>query len=103
MRTVAVRALLATLTAGTVFAGGAAADPPRGPAPALPGDNISPERKDRLREEVIDQMRALRMWKVTEELKLDEAGAAKVFPLLARFDDKIRELGKSRRETMRVL
>jgi Spy/CpxP family protein refolding chaperone len=82
----------------------ASADGAKGLAPGPLGpESISPEKKEKLREEVMDQMRAMRMWKLTEELKLDEATAAKVFPLLAKFDDKVRELGKSRREAMRLL
>lgn len=53
---------------------------------------------ERLRSEVLDQMRAMRMWKLTEELKIDEATAGKVFPTLAKFDDRAREIGRERRE-----
>ena len=56
------------------------------------------EMRENLRREVIDQMRAERMWRMTEELKLDEATAAKVFPLLAKFDERVREVGKERAE-----
>jgi hypothetical protein len=53
---------------------------------------------EKLRTEVLDQMRAMRMWKLTEELKIDEATAGKVFPTLAQFDDRAREIGRERRE-----
>lgn len=59
--------------------------------------------RDRLREEVFDQIRAMRMWKLTEELKLDEATAAKVFPLLARFDERRREISHERLALFREL
>jgi hypothetical protein len=96
--TTALLALAATLGAPV------SADGPKGLAPGPLGpESIPPEKKEKLREEVMDQMRAMRMWKLTEELKLDEATAAKVFPLLAKFDDKVRELGKARREAMRLL
>jgi Spy/CpxP family protein refolding chaperone len=52
--------------------------------------------RDRLRQEIFDQIRAMRMWKVTEELKLDEAAAAKVFPLLAKYDERQREVFRER-------
>jgi hypothetical protein len=54
------------------------------------------EQRERLHTEVLDQMRAMRMWKLTEELKLDQATAAKVFPLLAQYDDRARELMRER-------
>jgi hypothetical protein len=64
---------------------------------------VRAEMKDRLRQEVIDQLRAMRMWKLTEELKLDEATAAKLFPMLAKFDDQARDLGRERGELYRSL
>jgi hypothetical protein len=54
------------------------------------------EERERLHSEVLDQMRAMRMWKLTDELKLDQATAAKVFPLLAMYDDKAREIMRAR-------
>ena len=56
-----------------------------------------------MRTEVIEQMRALRMWKVTEELKLDEATAARLFPLLGKFDDRMRDLHRERGDIFRAL
>ncbi len=56
---------------------------------------------ERLRNEVMDQMRAMRMWKLTEELKLDQPTAATVFPTLAQYDDRAREIGRERREIAR--
>jgi hypothetical protein len=61
------------------------------------------EAREKLKKEVLDQMRAMRMWKLTEELKLDQATAAKVFPLLAEFDDRGRTLGRERGEIAREL
>ena len=54
------------------------------------------EERERLHSEVLDQMRAIRMWKLTEDLKLDQTTAAKVFPLLAQYDDKARDIGRER-------
>jgi hypothetical protein len=59
------------------------------------------EERERLHSEVLDQMRAMRMWKLTEELALDQATAAKVFPLLAAYDDKARELARERFDVAR--
>jgi hypothetical protein len=58
---------------------------------------------EKLRAEVLDQMRAMRMWKLTEDLKLDEATAGKVFPTLAKFDDKAREIGRERRDIAKLV
>lgn len=52
--------------------------------------------KERLRDQIIDKLRAERMWKLTETLKLDEPTAARLFPLLAKFEDQERALGKER-------
>jgi hypothetical protein len=82
------------------------------PAAAAPGGKPASERPaltpaqeearrqvhEKLRSEVLDQMRAMRMWKLTEELKIDESTAGKVFPTLAKFDDRAREIGRERRE-----
>ena len=43
------------------------------------------------REQIKKKIRALRAYTLTEELGLDEATAAKLFPILAKYDD---ELGK---------
>jgi hypothetical protein len=56
------------------------------------------EARERLRNEVLDQMRAMRMWKLTETLKLDQATAAKVFPLLAQYDEKAKQIAMERGE-----
>ena len=72
-------------------------------APAAKGPGAKKKERERLRQQVMDQMRAERMWRMTEELKLDEATAARVFPLLAKFDDRAREVGKERGEIMQGL
>lgn len=61
------------------------------------------ERREHLTKEAMDQMRAMMMWRLTEELKLDESTAAKVFPALSEFDNKMRELGRERGDLMRAL
>jgi hypothetical protein len=73
-----------------------------GSAAARPEDDAQREARravhEKLRTEVLDQMRTMRMWKLTEELKLDQATAAMVFPILAQFDDRARVIGQERRE-----
>jgi hypothetical protein len=59
--------------------------------------------REKLRDQIFDQLRAERMWRLTEALKLDEATAAKVFPLLSKFDEQERSLGRERGETHREL
>ena len=38
------------------------------------------------------RIRAMRVWYLTEELELDDATAARLFPVLARFDDQLEAL-----------
>jgi hypothetical protein len=54
-----------------------------GPAPA-----VQPSRQDRIKQRI----RALRAYTLTEELQLDPSTAAKLFPLLAKFDDAFDKL-----------
>jgi hypothetical protein len=88
----------------------AAAEPPKAPplppiatAPPPKPEKPKKKEKERLRQELLDQMRAERMWRMTEELRLDEASAAKVFPLLTKFDERAREVGKERNEIVTAL
>src|SRR5688572_30076328 len=75
-----------------------------GPGPKVPAQaGQRKAEKERLREQIIDQLRTERMWKLTETLKLDEPTAARLFPLLARFDDQERALGKERGPIAREL
>src|SRR3954447_9681020 len=80
----------------------ALAEGPRPPGqPGQPGERKVD--KEHLREQIIDKLRAERMWKLTEALKLDEATAARLFPLLAKFDDQERAIGKERGPIVRAL
>jgi Spy/CpxP family protein refolding chaperone len=97
-----VRSLAAALMAfGTLVAGSgvATAQPQRrSPAPvAAPGkaDKRSP---DQLRKEVLERMRALRAWRIVEELKLDESASARLFPVLARYDEQELALAAERKD-----
>jgi Spy/CpxP family protein refolding chaperone len=77
------------------------------PTPGAGAGDMAPkprkQEKERLREQLLDEMRTMRMWRLTEELKLDETTAAKVFPLLARYDDRERELSKERNQATKDL
>lgn len=89
--------LLSTLAAGGA-SGGVSGKPHRGEVGT--GNRANEEQ---LRDQIFDQMRADRMWKLTDALKLDEAAAARVFPLLSKYDDQERNLGHDRAQTFREL
>ncbi len=84
-----------------VISGAAAwgADPAPGGSP-IPGDGRTP---DQLRREVLERMRALRAWKIVDELKLDQATSARLFPVLSKYDDRELALMKDRRDIVRDL
>jgi hypothetical protein len=94
--------MIAVILTGLSLSTPALAEGPR-PAsvPAQPGERKA--EKERLREQIIDKLRAERMWKLTEALKLDEATAARLFPLLAKFDDQERAIAKERGPIAREL
>jgi hypothetical protein len=55
------------------------------------------------REEVRKKVEAVRMWKLTEELKLDEKTSTKLASFLSALEEKRRGLTRARMETMRDL
>lgn len=61
------------------------------------------EEREELKAKLLSEMRALRMWRITDELKLDEATAAKIFPLLSRYEDLERQASKDRASAMETL
>lgn len=81
-----MRALLIVLLLATV----AQAQPPRAPA------------QDR-REAVKKKIRAMRAYTLTDELGLDEKSAAKLFPILSKWDDVTDKLLQARVEIQRQL
>ena len=83
-----MRALLIVM----LLAATASAQAPRGPAPAV----------DKL-EQVKKKIRAMRAFTLTEELGLDEKTAAKLFPILSRWDDVTDKLLQQRVEIQRKL
>jgi Spy/CpxP family protein refolding chaperone len=71
------------------------------PAPALAtDDHRSPEQ---LRNEVLERMRALRAFKIVDALKLDEATSGRLFPILARYDDREVQIASDRHKIMHDL
>lgn len=87
----------ALVAAVVSIAGGAVAQP------ADRGAREHGDRKERLRGELFDQVRAMRVWMLTDELRLDEAQVAKLFPLLASFDEREQQLARERGELSRAL
>ena len=89
-------ALLLIPMALSLVAPAAAAPRPAPPASAGAVDNKKPPGE--LRKEVLERMRALRAWRIVEELKLDEAASARLFPILAKYDEQEMALATERRD-----
>jgi hypothetical protein len=93
---------LLLLLLGLGITGPAAAQPRRGSdarGSAAPAAPISNERREQIKKKI----RAMRAYTLTEELALDEQSAAKLFPLLARYDDETDKLLERRIELQRRL
>jgi Spy/CpxP family protein refolding chaperone len=75
------RAAIAALLLMAVVAGGASAQP--GAVAGAPPP---------MREKVKQKILAFRAFRLTEELNLDEAAAARVFPLLTKYDQQVEQL-----------
>ena len=97
MRRIAAGLLVAAglTVVGTGAASAQTAHRPVGAAAPAGGDKRSPEQ---LRKEVLERMRALRAWRIVEELKLDESTSARLFPILARYDEQELALAAERRD-----
>jgi Spy/CpxP family protein refolding chaperone len=88
---------------GLLLAGTTVRAQPR-PAPAPPTPPAADQRTpDQLRKEVLDRMRALRAFKIVEALKLDEATSGRLFPILARYDDRQMAIAGERHALMHEL
>jgi len=100
-----VRRLIAGVLMGTAVAAAAAPasaqGPHRGPAVAPAGGDK--RSSDQLRKEVLERMRALRAWRIVEELKLDETASARLFPILAKYDEQELALAAERRDIAQEL
>jgi len=58
-----------------------------------------PEERERIRKRID----LIRMWKLTEALSLNQETGAKLFPVLSRYDEQRRDLGKKRRDLLAAL
>jgi len=100
-----VRRLIAGVLMGTAVAAAAAPasaqGPHRGPVAAPAGGDK--RSSDQLRKEVLERMRALRAWRIVEELKLDETASARLFPILAKYDEQELALAAERRDIAQEL
>jgi Spy/CpxP family protein refolding chaperone len=110
MKRAQILALAALLTiAPTIsFAQGPVSPQPGGPSddtmvnnPTPPGRGpaLSEEKRDEIRKKV----EAIRIWKLTEELKLDANASAKLASLLSSMDQKRKETMREYMNTMRTL
>ncbi len=81
-----------------------AAAQPAGQATPAPGANAagSPTIEAK-RAKLRQRIRALRAWRLTEALSLDEATAAKLFPILSRYDDQMVKAARQGRALRRQL
>jgi len=68
------------LVAGVVVAAGAGPASAQGPhrTPAAAPSGNDKRSSDQLRKEVLERMRALRAWRIVDELKLDETTSARI-------------------------
>lgn len=96
MRAAVAGALAAALLAGTP--GLAAAQAQHRPPPSAGATTADRRSPDQLRKEVLERMRALRAWRIVDELKLDEATSARLFPILAKYDDQELALSDERHD-----
>lgn len=69
-------------------------EPTSAPSQASQADQQALKAK---RAKVRKRIRALRAWKLTEELELDQNSAAKLFPILNRYDEKFEAVFAERR------
>ncbi len=102
---------LAIMTAALIIAG-ATAHAQQGPGQMGGQERNEPGFEDsqsrggpdaKKREEVRKKVETVRMWRLTEELKLDEKTGAKLASFLSAMDEKRRGLMHERMETMRDL
>lgn len=68
-------------------------------ATAQPAADATVERREKIKQRI----RALRAYTLTEQLKLDEATAGKLFPALAKYDEELDKLLRTRADVQRRL
>lgn len=76
----------------------AAPPPPRGDGPP-PGEGVDSEKHEAL----MERIRLVRMYALTEALDLDEATAARLFPYLKDHDATVKELHQAKRSHRKAL
>ncbi len=99
MRRVAVLGLALSAMGAPAYA------QPRPPAPLPPIQRAADDHRspDQLRQEVLERMRALRAFRIVDALKLDEATSGRLFPILARYDEREVQIASDRHQAMRDL
>jgi hypothetical protein len=94
--------LLALFVAAPAAAQPPGATPPNTqPGQSGPGGSAQPQMNKR--ERIKTRIRALRAYKLTEELQLDEVTAGKLFPVLARYDNEFDRLLEQRADIAKRL
>jgi hypothetical protein len=92
--------------AALAVSGPALAQPRRAGGPSAPAerrDVSDPASATERREQIKKKIRAMRAYLLTEELSLDDQSAAKLFPVLARYDDETDKLLERRVDIQRRL
>jgi len=73
------------------------------PAAAAPPAEDQREALQEKRKEMLEKIRIVRMYSLTEALDLDEAMAAKLFPYLRKHDSTLEELQQNKHKSHRAL
>jgi Spy/CpxP family protein refolding chaperone len=89
---IAVTMVFCLLATGTVVTGSRA-------YAQFPEDEPSSAKREQIRKRI----ETLRMWKLTEELDLDEKTSAKLFPVISKYDKERAKLQHTIRQDMREL
>ncbi|HXU64379.1 MAG TPA: hypothetical protein VN962_21910 [Polyangia bacterium] len=99
------RAGLTLVLSGMAMALAAPAHAQRPPVASGAPDHPADDHRspDQLRQEVLERMRALRAFRIVDALKLDEAASGRLFPILARYDDREVQIAAERHQAMRDL
>ena len=97
-----MRLLVIVMLAISALAPVAAAQPRQGPPPA-PAPGPAPAPNAQRREEIKKKIRSLRAYALTTELSLDEKTGARLWPVLAKYDDEIDKLLQQRVDVQRRL
>ncbi|HAS55303.1 MAG: hypothetical protein A2X56_08990 [Nitrospirae bacterium GWC2_57_13] len=97
-----VRMLLPLMLVAVMTASAAAQGAGPGPGPMGGQGRMGPP-SDAEREEIMKKVQTVRIWRLTEELKLDEKTSAKLAAVLSSLDQERRELMQKNREAMQEL